>query len=42
MDHSRVAYLMGPAGQPIAMLPLDSAAGGGAQASADMLAQWVR
>ena len=38
MDHSRVAFLMGPAGQPIDMLPLDK----GPQASADVLAQWVR
>jgi len=38
MDHSRIAYLMGPNGQPIDMLPLDK----GAEAVADTLAEWVR
>ena len=38
MDHSRIAYLMGPNGQPIDMLPLDK----GAQAVADSLTQWIR
>lgn len=38
MDHSRAAYLMGPDGQPIALLPLDQ----GPQATAEVLAQWVR
>ena len=38
MDHSRIAYLMGPDGQPIDMLPLEK----GAQAVADDLARWVK
>ena len=38
MDHSRIAYLMGPDGQPIDMLPLDK----GPQATADDLSQWVK
>ena len=38
MDHSRIAYLMGPDGQPIDMLPLDK----GPQATADDLAIWVK
>lgn len=37
MDHSRAAYLMGPAGQPIALLPVDKDAG----AVADEFAKWV-
>ena len=38
MDHSRIAYLMGPKGEPIAMLPVDK----NAQAVAEELARWVR
>ena len=38
MDHSRIAYLMGPKGEPIAMLPIDK----GADAVAAELAKWVR
>ena len=38
MDHSRVAYLMGPKGEPITMLPVDK----GAPAVAKELATWVR
>lgn len=38
MDHSRVAYLMGRQGEPIAMLPVDQ----GAEAVAAELAKWVR
>ena len=38
MDHSRIAYLMGPDGKPIDMLPLDK----GPQAAADDLAVWVK
>jgi len=38
MDHSRIAYLMGPKGEPIAMLPVDK----NPQAVADDLARWVR
>jgi protein SCO1 len=38
MDHSRVAYLMGRKGEPIAMLPVDQ----GADAVAAELAKWVR
>ncbi|MFM9936545.1 MAG: SCO family protein [Novosphingobium sp.] len=37
MDHSRAAYLMGPEGQPIALLPVDK----DAQAVAAELAKWV-
>ncbi|MBX9883381.1 MAG: SCO family protein [Novosphingobium sp.] len=37
MDHSRAAYLMGPGGQPIALLPVDK----DAPAVADELAKWV-
>lgn len=37
MDHSRAAYLMGPEGQPIALLPVDK----DANAVADELAKWV-
>jgi protein SCO1/2 len=38
MDHSRVAYLMGPDGKPIALLPQD----GTPQAIAAELKKWVR
>jgi protein SCO1 len=38
MDHSRIAYLMGPDGAPIAMLPIDKSA----DAVAAELAKWVR
>lgn len=38
MDHSRVAYLMGRQGEPIAMLPVDK----GPEAVAAELAKWVR
>lgn len=37
MDHSRAAYLMGPDGQPIALLPVDA---NGAAVAAE-LAKWV-
>lgn len=37
MDHSRAAYLMGPKGEPIALLPAEQ----NAQAVADDLAKWV-
>ncbi len=37
MDHSRIAYLMGPAGEPISMLPVDK----GPDAVAAELAKWV-
>ncbi len=37
MDHSRAAYLMGPQGQPIALLPVDK----DADAVAAELAKWV-
>ncbi|OYU34644.1 SCO family protein [Novosphingobium sp. PASSN1] len=38
MDHSRAAYLMGPEGQPIALLPVDA----NAEAVAAEFAKWVR
>jgi len=38
MDHSRIAYLMGPKGEPISMLPVDR----GQQAVAEELAKWVK
>jgi protein SCO1 len=38
MDHSRIAYLMGRQGEPIAMLPVDK----GPEAVAAELAEWVR
>ena len=38
MDHSRIVYLMGPQGEPIAMLPVDK----GPSAVAQELAKWVR
>ena len=37
MDHSRIAYLMGTHGAPIAMLPVDK----GADAVAEELAKWI-
>jgi protein SCO1 len=37
MDHSRAAYLMGPKGEPIALLPTEK----DAQAVADELEKWV-
>ena len=37
MDHSRVAYLMGRDGKPIAMLPVDQ----NPEAVAAELAKWV-
>lgn len=37
MDHSRIAYLIGPDGKPIAMLPVDK----GPDAVAAELARWV-
>ena len=37
MDHSRIAYLMGPKGEPLAMLPVDE----GADAVAAELARWT-
>ena len=37
MDHSRAAYLMGPEGQPIALLPVDK----DAKAVSAELAKWV-
>lgn len=43
MDHSRAAYLMGPAGEPIALLPVDKGpAKQAAQAVAAELEKWVR
>jgi protein SCO1 len=38
MDHSRIAYLMGRKGEPIAMLPVDK----GADAVATELTKWVQ
>ncbi len=38
MDHSRIAFLMGKKGEPIAMLPIDK----GADAVAAELAKWVK
>jgi protein SCO1/2 len=38
MDHSRAAYLMGPDGKPIALLPVDQ----NGQAVAAELTRWVR
>ena len=37
VDHSRQAYLMGPKGEPIALLPIE----GGAEKVADELQRWV-
>ena len=43
MDHSRAAYLMGPKGEPIALLPVDKAPPRDAAAGvAEVLQQWVR
>ena len=41
MNHSRAAYLMGPSGDPIDLLPLDPQTGGGPQAVANDLAKWI-
>lgn len=38
MDHSRIAYLMGPGGEPIAMLPVDKTP----QDVSAELAKWVK
>ncbi len=38
MDHSRIAYLMGPKGEPITMLPVDK----DGEAVAAELAKWVK
>lgn len=38
MDHSRIAYLMGKGGEPVAMLPVDK----GPEAVAAELAKWVK
>lgn len=38
VDHSRQAYLMGPKGDPIALLPIE----GGAEKVADELQRWVQ
>lgn len=37
MDHSRIAYLMDPAGKPLALLPIDQTA----DAVAESLAKWT-
>ena len=37
MDHTRIAYLMDPAGKPLALLPIDE----GADAVAQSLAKWT-
>lgn len=37
MDHSRIAYLMGPKGEPIALLPVDESA----EAVAREIAKWT-
>lgn len=46
MAHSQIAYLMGPTGEPIALLPLDDPSTdqdeGNAEAVAATLGQWVR
>ena len=42
MEHSRIAYLMGKRGEPIAMLPVDQGAAKGPQAVADELAKWAK
>ncbi|MBS0254652.1 MAG: SCO family protein [Proteobacteria bacterium] len=42
MEHSRIAYLMGKGGEPIAMLPVDKGPAQGPQAVADELAKWVK
>lgn len=38
MDHSRIAYLMGPRGEPIVILPVDK----GPDAVAEELEKWVK
>ncbi|WP_260924152.1 SCO family protein [Novosphingobium sp. 9] len=38
MDHTRAAYLMGPDGKPIALLPIDQSP----EAVAQTLSQWVK
>ncbi|GGC42468.1 electron transporter SenC [Novosphingobium marinum] len=38
MDHSRIVYLMGPQGEPLAMLPVDQ----GPEAVAAELEKWVK
>jgi len=38
MDHSRTAYLMGPKGEPVALLPIDQ----GPEAVSKELEKWVR
>ena len=38
MDHSRAAYLMGPKGEPVALLPAEQTA----EAVAAELAKWVK
>lgn len=46
MAHSQIAYLMGPAGEPVALLPLDNPSTdedeGSADAVAATLGQWVK
>ena len=37
MDHSRTAFLMGPDGEPIALLPVDE----GSEGVTEVLRQWV-
>ena len=37
MDHARIAYLMDPAGKPLAILPIDETA----DAVAESLAKWT-
>lgn len=41
MDHSRIAFLMGRNGEPIAMLPVDKGVEQGPEAVAAELAKWV-
>ena len=41
MDHSRIAFLMGRNGEPIAMLPVDKGVDQGPEAIAAELAKWV-
>jgi protein SCO1/2 len=42
MDHSRMAYLMGRNGEPIASLPVDLGIANGPAAVADDLAKLVK
>jgi protein SCO1/2 len=42
MDHSRTAFLMGPTGEPIAILPTDKGAQDGGPAVAAELEKWVK